>query len=108
MDSGKEEIDEDLTFLTSLNLKNDIFLHFGDCLHQTGIIVQPTRLMNLLNMIVPFMAYLPRNSPTMPTGSLAFTGPQSPSGSSPESYSFFPASLKHCTWRTIAKQYPSS
>ena len=89
----EDENDEDLKYLTFVNLKIVIFVHYGDCLYQAGIILQPTFLTNLLYVIVPFIAYLPRNSPTMPTGSLAFTGPQSPSGSSPESNSFFPALL---------------
>ena len=37
--------------------------------------------------------YLPRYSPTMPTGSLAFTYPHPADLSSPVSYSFFPALL---------------
>ena len=62
-------------------------------MHKIKDIILSTLLPKLVNFLSAKHHYLPRYSPTMPTGSLAFTYPHPADLSSPVSYSFFPALL---------------
>lgn len=62
-------------------------------MHKIKDIILNTLLPKLVNYLSAKHYYLPRYSPTMPTGSLAFTYPHPADLSSPVSYSFFPALL---------------